>query len=954
MEAGDILRLFYTDGTTSSFLVVRFDLEAVFLKSPAGDHVLHHTDGRLDTVFEGKTLAAFAHIHPDPKTFKIGQKVALTFGDEQVVGEIKESDDGLVGVLVNHTLIYVDLVNPPKEFTIRETEEALPEAPYVAVESALEAELFPNQLLHLYSKLLAEIPEQKQTFAVKRRINGIVRKFKQLHDEFSTPNLLPKAIPVQLQVSPWICPVVHLAKFLYDDVRVTDHTESMTQWVDSYQTALSNYTSSATGARVAVLDREIADLFRPFVAEGAAVPFQEGYAFEVPVLHKTLRPKRVFVQHFAAEKAKVEGYVFLPEWVPFSRVALSQTPLLEKCAYHPGYLKYRYAVKRLDRHRVHRLLQREAPMTTTALNLATALERLAPYGYNKDVANFKEAAVLSKQVERNVAAYKKLLKRGTLERSVRAPENKMPPPDDRQERLILRVKAAAGQLDELPVQAGDLLDQLAELMRGGLNVENAAGVAAFIDAHGRETTEPWIYFRDPAIKTLKFVPTLVSTLANAYCDGSFPEKLAALSAVARVEDGLVVDPHSGYVLTRSLLPPKGDVVPAEEATPLYSLTDLPVAAAFRTLCDHAAVHLSAYEEYVVHRLRGVRDWVPTLAAYVAKLISKEGVRYANWKSATPAEAVAKIVAGFKNGVWPTTTESAFLQKMERTSVAQDYKLQAPPLLKALDLEWPSFLPLKEGPVGSCDAVHENVDSSVKGRIFACSVQVALLARKSPASAEITHRIALIGDLSKRVRFPEAQLALCTTTRDMEYAPGKTWVDAPVEEAPNVELAAALNHFEVQDVSKMGNKLAANTAVIRAQLRSRKKGVDFVDDLIQETGEWVGASSLHRVLLNFTQWVAVKHDDRYLKSGKFTETDRVVPVYTPEYAGLLTDLNEYYTIGELPPLDPRLVLVAKHACATRNLTLAKFCVTSVLALRGPALGGFVRTLKNTLKRLNKVV
>jgi hypothetical protein len=229
-----------------------------------------------------------------------------------------------------------------------------------------------------------------------------------------------------------------------------------------------------------------------------------------------------------------------------------------------------------------------------------------------------------------------------------------------------------------------------------------------------------------------------------------------------------------------------------------------------------------------------------------------------------------------------------------------------------------------------------------------------LARKSPASAEITHRIALIGDLSKRVRFPEAQLALCTATRDMEYAPGKTWVDAPVEEAPNVELAAALNHFEVQDVSKMGDKLAANTAVIRAQLRSRKKGVDFVDDLIQETGEWVGASSLHRVLLNFTQWVAAKHDDRYLKSGKFTETDRVVPAYTAEYAGLLTDLNEYYTIGELPPLDPRLVLVAKHACATRNLTLAKFCVTSVLALRGPALGGFVRTLKNTLKRLNKVV
>ena len=107
-----------------------------------------------------------------------------------------------------------------------------------------------------------------------------------------------------------------------------------------------------------------------------------------------------------------------------------------------------------------------------------------------------------------------------------------------------------------------------------------------------------------------------------------------------------------------------------------------------------------------------------------------------------------------------------------------------------------------------------------------------------------------------------------------------------------------------------------------------------------------------MLLNFVQWVAAKHDDRYLKTGAFTETDRVVPLYTAEYAELLADMNQYYTVEELPPLDPRLVLVAKHACATRNLTLAKFCVTGVLALRGPAMGAFVQTLKGTLKRLNK--
>jgi hypothetical protein len=941
MEAGDILRLFYTDGTTSSFLVLRFDEDSVFLKSPAGDHVLHHSNGRLDPSFEGKTLAAFAHLHPEHKTFKIGQKVALTFGDEQVAGEVKEADDGLVGVQVNETLIYVDLVNPPKEFTsIREAEEVVADAPYAAVEGPCEPELFQNQLLHLYSKLLAEIPEHKQTFAEKRRLNGIVRRYKQLHEEFSTPNMLPKTYSVHLAVTPWICPIICPIKFLYDDVRVTDHTEPNSAWVDAFQTAKTRYESVAAGDRVSIYDRELAELFRPFENEGVPVPFQEGYALDVPVLHKTLRKKTVFVQHFAAkEKTKVEGYVFLPDLVPFSRIVLPQTPLLEKCVLHPGFLKYRHAVARLDRNRVHRLLQREPPLKTPALHVAAAVQALAPYGCDKDTVSFKEMENLAKQVEANVAAYKKLLKRGTLERAVRPAEKVKV--SSAQERLFSKITAAAGELEELPPQAADLLNQFTALMAGGLTFENAATVAAFVELHGRDE-EAWVYFRDPAIKTVKFVPAIVPVLARAFRDGTSAEVLDAYlhSGNVKVEDPFIVDRHSGYVLTRSTTLGRANAG-ADPVEPMYALSDLPAAAAFRTLCEHAAADLQAYEEYVVHRLRGVKDWVPMAAAFVSLLIEKEGLPYPHCKSMSATEFVAKTVAGFKTGVWPRTTEAAFKQKMDRLRImlAKDYKITVAPPVKGTHVEWATFLPPKDGPVGNCDAVHENVDSSVKGRIFECSVQVALLNRK-PKTAATVHRVGLVQNLAKRVRFPHAQLALVAATKDVEFADGsKPVVDGVVEEVPDVELAAALNHFEVQNLSKMGDKMAADTAIIRAHLKSRKKGVDFVADLME--GEWVGATSLPRVLMNSVQWVAANHDNRYM--GSFT-SDGDISEFSAE-------LKHYHDVAELAPLDPRYVLLAKHACATRDLTLAKFALISVLALRGAAVCPFVQNLRRTLKTLN---
>lgn len=108
METGDILRLFFS-GTSKPYLVKGFNKTQINLQSQYGHHVLKHTNGVLEPMFENKNILAFK-VHPvKMPQFKAGAQVEF----RGMRAELLDNDLGILTLLANQHTYYVDARKEP-------------------------------------------------------------------------------------------------------------------------------------------------------------------------------------------------------------------------------------------------------------------------------------------------------------------------------------------------------------------------------------------------------------------------------------------------------------------------------------------------------------------------------------------------------------------------------------------------------------------------------------------------------------------------------------------------------------------------------------------------------------------------------------------------------------------------------------------------------------------------
>lgn len=108
METGDILRLYFLE-SSKPYLVKGFNETHINLQSPYGHHVLKHSKGLLDPLFEKKHILGFK-VHPVKlPQFKAGAQVEF----RGMRAELLDNEFGMLTLLANQHTYYVDARKEP-------------------------------------------------------------------------------------------------------------------------------------------------------------------------------------------------------------------------------------------------------------------------------------------------------------------------------------------------------------------------------------------------------------------------------------------------------------------------------------------------------------------------------------------------------------------------------------------------------------------------------------------------------------------------------------------------------------------------------------------------------------------------------------------------------------------------------------------------------------------------